>query len=145
MFYNIEQNYSCEQSYAHAEMAKDGKLICQALTFAAVLSTYACNPVTSTPNRVCGRKAPHLVQWEKVNSQEQSFGILESLLFSYIAMKKIISWLHKKKSQQFLHIHLWTYTLFSSKAKLNFSFPSNIFTKEHGLQKYKETQRKKYV
>lgn len=28
MFYNIEWNYSCEQSYAHAEMAEDRKQIC---------------------------------------------------------------------------------------------------------------------
>lgn len=40
MFYNIEWNYMCEQSYAHAEMAQNGNLIFQALIFAAVVPTY---------------------------------------------------------------------------------------------------------
>lgn len=89
MFYKIEWNYSREQSYADAEMTKYGKLICQTLTFAAVLPIYVCFSVISMLNRVYRKKAPHLVQREKDDSQEQSFGILESVLFSYGAMKKI--------------------------------------------------------
>lgn len=70
MSYNTGWNYSCEQSYAYAEMAKNGKLICQAFTFTAVLSTYVCNSVISTVKRVYGRKGHHLVHWEKDNSQK---------------------------------------------------------------------------
>jgi len=52
VFYNIEWIYSREQSYARGEMAKDRKLICQALTFTTVLPTYACNPVISWNHRI---------------------------------------------------------------------------------------------